>query len=121
MKVTYEEYLQLIANTANNEKEGCPVTKTLDIIQGKWVEHILFFLCRNGTSRFGEIHKAHPQISKTMLSSVLKHLEATGLLVRRQYNEIPPHTEYELTDKGKDLMPVFYAMYQWGNKYLIKE
>ena len=36
---------------------------------------------------------------------------------REQFNEVPPHVEYSLTDMGKDLLPVFYAIMNWGFKY----
>ncbi|MBD5117102.1 MAG: winged helix-turn-helix transcriptional regulator [Ruminococcaceae bacterium] len=32
-------------------------------------------------------------------------------------NEIPPHVEYSFTEKGRDFMPVFYEMMNWGFKY----
>ncbi|MBR1700851.1 MAG: winged helix-turn-helix transcriptional regulator [Lachnospiraceae bacterium] len=36
---------------------------------------------------------------------------------RVQFNEIPPHVEYSFTEKGRDLMPIFYAIMNWGFKY----
>ena len=68
--------------------------------------------------RYSELKRAIPGITGTMLSSSLKDLERDGLIVRRQYEEIPPRVEYFLTDKGKDLMPVFYEMAKWGLKYI---
>lgn len=40
------------------------------------------------------------------------------LVSRMQFNEIPPHVEYALTEKGKALLPVFYAMTKWGFRYI---
>ena len=68
--------------------------------------------------RFGELRKALSGITNTMLTNVLRDLEADGLVDRIQYNEIPPHVEYSLTDKGRDLLPVFYAITDWGLKYI---
>ena len=48
----------------------------------------------------------------------LKDLEADELVQRIQYNEIPLRVEYSLTLKGQDLLPVFYAIMQWGIKYI---
>lgn len=53
-----------------------------------------------------------------MLTSSLRELEKDGLVDRVQFNEIPPHVEYSLSGKGKDLLPVFYEMTKWGFKYL---
>lgn len=52
-----------------------------------------------------------------MLTTTLRDLENKGIVHREQYNEIPPHVEYSLTKKGKDLLPVFYEMAQWSEKY----
>lgn len=116
MDITYEDFLKLLKElsyTSDNDEE-CSIIQTLNMLQGKWVEHILFYLCKKESARFGEIHKAYPNISKTMLSTVLKQLEQDDLVIRKQFNEIPPHTEYSLTDDGKALMPIFYEMYKWG-------
>ena len=48
----------------------------------------------------------------------LKELEADDLIQRIQYNEMPLRVEYSLTLKGQDLLPVFYAIMQWGIKYV---
>jgi DNA-binding HxlR family transcriptional regulator len=118
MEYTYAEFIEMLKKSPETPEDNDLMTRTLDIIQGKWVQHILFQLCKKGSCRFGEIQKALPQISKSMLSSVLKQLESNGLVTRKQYNEIPPHTEYSLTEAGKDLMPVFYEVFKWGTKYV---
>lgn len=120
MDISYEEFMRGISETDDTKQDGepCPVIKTLNLVQGKWKEHVLFFLCKKGTCRFGEIRKEYPQISVTMLTGVLKQLEADGIVIREQFNEIPPRTEYSLTEAGKALMPIFYEMFKWGKKYL---
>ena len=55
--------------------------------------------------RFSEIKKVIGNITNTALSNALKDLEKDGILVRKQFNEIPPHVEYSLTEKGEDLLP----------------
>ena len=119
MKSDYETFMQIIADSPDTPEgqEHCPVSRTLGVLRGKWKEQILFFLCKKGVCRFSEIHKAYPQISKTMLSSVLKQLEKDGLVERKQYDEMPVRTEYSLTDAGQAFMPVFFEMFKWGLKY----
>lgn len=118
--LSYEEFLDLLPTyDAGPGPDGkYEVERAFDVIQGKWKIHVLFWLCAKGTSRFGELHRALPQVSKTMLSSVLKALEADGLVVREQFNEIPPHTEYSLTPAGRGLMRTFYELYRWELQYL---
>ena len=120
MELSYEAFLHMAKDPFETpqEQETCPVAKTLNVIQGKWKAHILFFLCKRGKSRFGEIHKGNPQVSKTMFSTMLKQLEADGIVIRQQHNEMPPRTEYSLTESGQQFMPIFYEMYKWGAKYL---
>jgi len=36
---------------------------------------------------------------------------------REQFNEIPPHVEYSFTERGRDLMPIFYEIMKWGFKH----
>ena len=68
--------------------------------------------------RFGEFRKYFPTITNTMLTTALRNLEEEGIVHREQFNEIPPHVEYSLTPKGKDLLPVFHAILNWGMKYV---
>lgn len=50
----------------------------------------------------------YPRITNTMLTNTLRDLEELGIIHREQFNEIPPHVEYSLTEKGKALLPVFF-------------
>ena len=68
--------------------------------------------------RIGELKKILNSITNTMLTNALRELEADGLICRKQFNEIPPHVEYSLTPKGEDLLPVFYAITEFGLKYI---
>lgn len=101
-----------------DEIENCPIYKVMELFQGKWTVWILFELSRHEAMRFGEIKKAIPGISNTMLASTLKDLEEKKLIERIQYNEIPPHVEYIATNGAKELQSVFNAMSEWGSKNL---
>jgi len=114
-KMTPEDYLnQVLTSEAN---ENCPVRRTLDLLNGKWRTHIIYELCKRPSCRFGELKKALPRITSTMLTATLRDLESLGIVSRTQYNEIPPHVEYALTDKGKALLPVFFELAKWGEHY----
>ena len=54
---------------------------------------------------------------KAPVSEWLREMEENGIVKREQYNEIPPHVEYSLTEKGRDLFPVFFALTKWWSKY----
>ena len=56
-------------------------------------------------------------LSRPTVTANLTALEEDGLISRQQFNEIPPHVEYSLTDMGRDLLPVFYAIMNWGFRH----
>lgn len=115
-EITVEEYLQKIKTGTMNE--NCPVHRTLELLSGKWRTHIIYELCKNPKMRFGELKKAYPHITNTMLTNTLRELERIGIIHREQFNEIPPHVEYSLTKKGKALLPVFFEISKWGEENL---
>lgn len=98
--------------------ENCPVYKTIELFQGKWQMWVLYELFKNHLMRFGDLKKAIPNISNTMLASTLKDLEEKRLVLRTQFNEIPPRVEYSLTESARGLEGVFLAMAEWGSRYL---
>ena len=75
---------------------------------------VLFILDEFGVMRFNELSRAIPDISPKVLSGHLKSLESTGLVRRTIYGEVPPRTEYELTDLGRTLIPILNQLTEWG-------
>ena len=113
---TFQEYQARLR--VENAAMTCPVGRTLRLFQGKWAIRVLFELSKTDTVRFGALKQRVEGITNTMLTSSLRELEKDGLVSREQFNEIPPRVEYSLTEKGKGLLPVFYAMTMWGFKYI---
>lgn len=110
----------MVTKTSIDKCTDCPVSATLKIIGGKWKPIILYYLTF-GTKRFGEIAVRIPTISRKVLTEQLKELEKDGLIVRKQYKEIPPRVEYSLTDLGKSLSAVFDEMAVWGRKNVMSK
>lgn len=94
----------------------CPVETTLMLISDKWKVLILRDLM-TGTKRFGELKKSLTGISQKVLTSQLRQMEASGLVTRKVYAEVPPRVEYSLTELGVSLQPVLAAMQDWGMAY----
>ena len=95
---------------------ACPVETTLTLISDKWKVLILRDLL-TGTKRFGELKKSLDGVSQKVLTSQLRQMEASGLLKRKVYAEVPPRVEYTLTELGYSLQPVLEAMRDWGEAY----
>ena len=89
---------------------ACPVETTLTLISDKWKVLILRDLM-TGTKRFGELKKSIGHVSQKVLTTQLRQMEASGLLSRKVYAEVPPRVEYTLTELGCSLKPVMDAMW----------
>ena len=92
----------------------CPIGETLRQIGGKWKMRILCTLHVDGTQRFNDLLRKTKGITNAMLSSSLKELEADGIVIRRQYGEIPPRVEYSLTQRGSELWPILHRLVHWA-------
>ncbi|MBD5575098.1 winged helix-turn-helix transcriptional regulator [Clostridium botulinum] len=95
-----------------------PFEYTLSLVGGKWKMHILFWLWHRKVMRYSEIKRVLKNITHKMLSNQLKELQADGLIIRKEYPQVPPKVEYRLTDKGDSLMPVLDAMCKWGHQFV---
>lgn len=120
--LSYEEFINMIKQGTPQEnplevRKNCPANAVLNMLQGKWKNHVLFEMCAHETVRFGELKKAFPEITNAMLTNTLRSLEEEELVKREQFNEIPLHVEYSLTEKGRELMPLYYEIYVWEMKY----
>ena len=115
--MSYEEFLKQVKVGIVTPKGNCPVTPVLLLFQAKWKNQVIYELCIHDKVRFGELKKALSGITNSMLATTLRSLEEDGIVSREQFNEIPPRVEYSFTEKGRDLLPVFYAMMNWGFKY----
>jgi DNA-binding HxlR family transcriptional regulator len=97
----------------------CPIARSLERV-GEWWTILILRDAFYGMTRFDEFEKSLG-ISPNVLTRRLKGLVDEGLLERRQYSEKPPRFEYLLTDRGRDFMPVFFALMSWGNKHFAPE
>ena len=93
----------------------CPVRNVLNRVGDKWSLLVLFTLESTPTIRFKELQRNIPDISQKMLTTTLKTLEADGLIIRKAYPEIPPRVEYELTSRGKSLLPLIDNLLSWAS------
>ena len=98
---------------------ACPVEATLELIGGKWKGIVLFHLL-DGKMRFSELMRAIGFVTQRMLTKQLRELEASGLVKRIVYAEVPPRVEYELTKEGKSLKSILVALKKWGENHAVK-
>lgn len=94
------------------EGDGCPVARALDVV-GDWWTLLIIRDAFAGVTRFGDFQK-HLGVAKNILATRLKDMVEQGLL---QTSEVGARSEYQLTDKGRALMPVLVTLAQWGGAH----
>lgn len=94
----------------------CPLRLTLSFMGPKWNTCILDEL-RHGPLRPSQLHRALPAATPRVLNMQLKELEADGLVRKVIYPELPPRSEYYLTELGESLLPIIDAMTEWGERH----
>ncbi len=104
----------------NNCHYGCSVEAALDVIGNKWKGVILFHLL-DGTKRFNELRRLIPSVTQRMLTLQLRELESDEVIQRKVYPQVPPKVEYSLTQYGRSLKPVIFALRAWGTRIMDKQ
>ncbi|MFI6318701.1 winged helix-turn-helix transcriptional regulator [Nonomuraea sp. NPDC050556] len=98
--------------------DPCPISPVIDLIFGRWTSQVLWVLNHDGRQRFTELQRRVPAITPKVLAQRLRQLERDGLVERTYHPEVPPRVEYEATELGRSLVPVFQAMVTWSDAHL---
>lgn len=103
-------------------KKRSGVDVTFYVIEGKWKRDIIHCL-NNGIKRPIDLqkHLAEAKANARVVNQQLKELERYNIIYKKIYPSVPPKVEYYLTDFGKDLIPLFQVMEEWGNNYSKKQ
>jgi len=88
----------------------------LQLVADKWTVAI-FHALRDGATRYGEIRRAVPGISKKMLTQTLRKLERDGLVQRIEFDVTPPHVEYTFTPLAESLLPRLTELCRWAQQF----
>ena len=94
----------------------CGLDAALAVLSGKWKPLILFHLAHQ-THRYGALKRSVRGVSHKVLIQQLKELEADGIVTRKDYQEIPPHVDYTLTDFGRSLARALKPLCAWGEQH----
>ncbi|AZS76051.1 transcriptional regulator [Streptomyces lydicus] len=96
----------------------CPINPVIDLVFSRWTTPILWVLEHHGRLRFNELQRHLPSITPKVLTQRLRQLERDGLVIRTYHAEIPPRVEYEISDLGRTLTPLFSAITDWSAAHL---
>ncbi|GGT23990.1 winged helix-turn-helix transcriptional regulator [Streptomyces purpureus] len=95
----------------------CAAARALDAVGDRWTLLIVRELLA-GPRRYTDLHADLPGVSTDVLASRLKDMERDELATRRRLPPPSPAYVYELTDRGRELMPVLRALSGWGASVL---
>ncbi|MEU8895410.1 helix-turn-helix domain-containing protein [Nocardia sp. NPDC048505] len=98
------------------DHDVCGMSVAIDVVGGKWKLHLMWVLGQ-GPQRFGQIRRLLEGVSEKVLAENLRQLEASGVLHREIFPEVPPRVEYSLTPLGEELRVALLPLEAWGDKH----
>jgi DNA-binding HxlR family transcriptional regulator len=91
----------------------CPISRAVEVLGERWTILIVRdMLC--GYTRFNDLARGNPGLSRSLLAKRLRQLEAAGIVERLD-------GEYVLTAAGEDLRPVVFGLGEWGARWQFGE
>lgn len=105
----------MTSSGATLEHQDCPVHASIELLQEKWVLHIVRALLE-GPHGFNELARAVGGVNTTTLSQRLDHLERLGLIDKTTLSTMPPKSRYELTEAGLELQAIIQAIDAWARR-----
>lgn len=88
-----------------------------EVLGGRWTLLVVReILC--GSTRFNDIRRGIPRVSRTVLSERLKALVLAGAVVRI---DGPHGQEYALTEAGRELASLVAVLGAWGQRWLVRD
>jgi DNA-binding HxlR family transcriptional regulator len=94
----------------NKYGQYCPISRSAEVLGDRWTLHIVRDLL-TGTTRFNELVRGNPGLSRAVLSRRLDQLELAGVITH------DPDGSYHLSAAGCDLQPVVFGLAQWGAQW----
>ncbi|MFD5517394.1 winged helix-turn-helix transcriptional regulator [Streptomyces sp. NPDC127066] len=109
-----------VASDTADPQLACPTSAVVDIVFSRWTTPILWTLNSHGRLRFVELERRIGTITPKVLTQRLRQLERDGMVVRTYHPEVPPRVEYDITELGRSLAPLFAHLAGWAATNLDK-
>lgn len=98
----------------NSYGQYCPISRTAEVLGDRWTIHIVRDLL-TGTTRFNELIRGNPGLSRALLTRRLRRLVSAGVIEQQHDGS------YQLTESGRDLEPVVFGLATWGARWTFGE
>ena len=103
---------EVICRTLREDDDGVR-REVLAHAGSRWSLGILHALGVYGKMRHAELKRQMAGVTQRMLTKTLRTMERDGLLTRREFDEVSPHVEYELTPLGMGLLVRMSPIWTW--------
>lgn len=98
----------------NTYGQYCPISRSAEVLGDRWTMHIIRDLLL-GATRFNELIRGNPRLSRALLTRRLRQLQLAGVVERDEGNC------YRLTAAGRDLEPLIFGLAAWGARWCFGE
>jgi DNA-binding HxlR family transcriptional regulator len=113
LEVEREGHAQLAGRPIPARRQWTPLGRALTVAGDNWTLLIAVQL-QGGRLRVSELRSRLAGVSTGVLDRYLRQMASAGLLTRTRFREMPPRVELELTDAGRELLPIAAALARWG-------
>lgn len=103
---------------AARSDQACHIGPVVDLVFSRWTTPVLWTLHTFGRQRFVELQRSIGTITPKVLTQRLRQMERDGLVRRTYHAEVPPRVEYEITDLGSSLAPLFATLSEWSATHM---
>lgn len=106
------QYAQTVCDGLRDDDDGVR-REVLAHAGSRWSLGIVHTLGVYGRLRHAEIGRRMHGVTQRMLTLTLRQLERDGLVLRHDFEEVPPRVEYELSDTGMELLLRMVPLWTW--------
>lgn len=103
----------MVGQRPRTHRTWTPLARALAAAGDHWTLLIVLALTP-GRMRLAYLRKRLPGISTGVLERHIQQMDELGLVSRERFKEMPPRVELELTDAGRELIPIAQALARWG-------
>jgi DNA-binding HxlR family transcriptional regulator len=100
----------------NQAFPDCPLEYAISILGGKWKSRVLWTIYTSKSIRFNQLKRELNGITDMMLTKILKEFVVQNIVIRHQYNEVPPRVEYSLSENGLKLVESLSEIRKWSRE-----
>lgn len=102
-------------------RSNCPLARSLDLVGDKWTMLVLRDISVKGTATYKDLAAMPEGIATNTLAERLDKLVRAEMLIKTKSEKNKLVFNYQITEKGKQLLPVLNALSDWSINHLFQK